>query len=77
MIRWEPVKGESQGFAVFDHGTKREMRIVLNSSDDFDYIQRAIDNAHQQGRLVGALAVANSASKFAYELAGVKRSPAK
>lgn len=77
MIRWEPVKGESQGFAVFDHGTKREMRIVLNSSDDFDYIQRAIDNAHQQGRLVGALAVANSASKFAYDLAGVKRSPAK
>ena len=77
MIRWEPVKGESQGFAVFDHGTKREMRIVLNSSDDFDYIQRVIDNAHQQGRLVGALAVANSASKFAYELAGVKRSPAK
>lgn len=77
MIRWEPVKGESQGFAVFDHGTKREMRIVLNSSDDFDYIQSAIDNAHQQGRLVGALAVANSASKFAYELAGVKRSPAK
>ena len=77
MIRWEPVKGESQGFAVFDHGTKREMRIVINSSDDFDYIQRAIDNAHQQGRLVGALAVANSASKFAYELAGVKRSPAK
>lgn len=73
MIRWEPVKGESQGFAVFDHGTKREMRIVLNSSDDFDYIQRAIDNAHQQGRLVGALAVANTASKYAYDMAGIKR----
>ena len=77
MIRWEPVKGESQGFAVFDHGTKREMRIVLNSSDDFDYIQRAIDNAHQQGRLVGALAVANAGSKLAYEMAWIKRSPAK
>ena len=77
MIRWEPVKGESQGFAVFDHGTKREMRIVLNSSDDFDFIQRAIENAHSQGRVVGALAVANSASKFAYEMAGIKRSPAK
>jgi len=73
MIRWEPVKGESQGFAVFDHGSKREHRIVLNSAADFDYIQRVIEHAHQQGRVVGALAVANVGSKYAYEMAGIKR----
>jgi hypothetical protein len=70
MIRWEPVKGESQGYAVFDRGTKREMRIVLNSSDDFDYLQRAIENAHNQGRVVGAMAAASSVRKFANEISG-------
>lgn len=73
MIRWEPVKGESQGFAVFDHGTNREMRIVLNSSDDFDYLQRAIEHAHSQGRVVGALATANAARKFAQDVSGNAR----
>ena len=69
MIRWEPVKGETQGFAVFDHGTPREYRIVLNSAVDFDYLQRAISNAHTQGRVVGALATSNAARKFAHEIA--------
>ena len=73
MIRWEPVKGESQGFAVFDHGRSRERRILFSSKEDFDYIQRAIENAHSQGRVVGALAVANTASKYAYDMAGIKR----
>ena len=69
MIRWEPVKGETQGFAVFDHGTPREYRIVLNSAVDFDYLQRYIDNAHMQGRIVGAMATANATRKFAHDLA--------
>ena len=77
MIRWEPVKGESQGFAVYDAGTKREHRIVLNSVQDFEFIQRDRENCQKQGMAVGALAVANAGSKLAYELAGVKRSPAK
>jgi hypothetical protein len=72
MIRWEPVKGESQGYAVFDHGTPREYRIVLNSSDEFDYLQRAIENAHNQGRVVGAMAAANAVRKFAHEISGVQ-----
>ena len=77
MIRWEPVKGESQGFAVFDHGTKREHRIVLNSKEDFDFITRWGERCSDQGETRGRFEMADICSKHAYGKAGIKRSPAK
>lgn len=73
MIRWEPVKGESQGLAVFDHGTKREHRIVLNSKEDFDFISRWGDRCGDQGEARGYLDSAHNMSRYAQEKTGIKR----
>ena len=73
MIRWEPVKGESQGFAVFDHGSKREHRIVLNSKEDFDFISRWGERCGDQGETRGRFEIAHMISKYVYDKAGIKR----
>ena len=73
MIRWEPVKGESQGFAVFDHGRSRERRILFSSKEDFDYITRWGERCGDKGETRGRFEMANLCSKHAYGKAGIKR----
>lgn len=70
MIRWEPVKGEQCGFAIFDHGTKREYRMVLNSIADFEYLERVLEGRAEQAKALAYLDAANHMRKFAQDRTG-------
>lgn len=48
MIRWEPIPGQATGFAVFNHGRKREWRLPLASVTDFEMLQREFEHQGNQ-----------------------------
>ena len=65
MMRWESIPGKATGFAVFNHGRKREWRLPLASAADFDMLQREFEHQTNQNKSVIYWDVVNQVRELA------------